>query len=100
MQKNIYRLSVILVLFQSHAAEYQFVSASPRLAGPERTKLGSVAVVATGEPAHYGFQKSPTDGSAAYRPLRVEGVDAVLETAVQDIRLQRTGSRDRSRVFT
>src|SRR2546425_12119081 len=58
MQKNIYHLSVILVLLQSHAAEFQFVSASAPLAGQERMKLGSVAVVASSEPAHYGFQKS------------------------------------------
>jgi len=199
MQKNIYQLSAILVLLHSHAAEYQFVSASAHLAGQERTKLGSVAVVATGEPAHYGFQKSKgrtgqaadaagtrahavmegglssgdalvavgsiawspvaavvgaisegtrkmapdalaeseadltdamvemanqsllrdrlvkvarekagrvmtirddqfvsKDRSANYRALRTEGVDAVLETTVQDIRLQRTGSRDSS----
>src|SRR2546425_12411817 len=58
MQKNIYHLSVILVLLQSHAAEFQFVSASAPLAVQERMKLGSVAVVATSAPAHYGFQKS------------------------------------------
>src|SRR6185369_918756 len=58
MRKNIYTLSIILLLFQSHAADYQFVSAAPRLAGPERMKLGTVAVVATREPARYGFQKS------------------------------------------
>src|SRR6266487_7212444 len=199
MQKNIYQLSAILVLLHSHAAEYQFVSASAHLAGQERTKLGSVAVVATGEPAHYGFQKSKgrtgqaadaagtrahavmegglssgdalvavgsiawspvaavvgaisegtrkmapdalaeseadltdamvemanqsllrdrlvkvarekagrvmtirddqfvsKDRSANYRALRIEGVDAVFETTVQDIRLQHTGSRDSS----
>src|SRR5216117_316127 len=58
MQKNIYQVSVILVLLQSHAAEYQFVSASPHLGVQERMKVQCVAVVATGEPAHYGFQKS------------------------------------------
>ena len=199
MQKNIYLLSVILVLLQSHAAEFQFVSASPHLAVQERMKVQCVAVVATGEPAHYGFQKSKgrtgqaadaagtrahavlegglssgdalvavgsivlspfaavvgaisdgtrkmapdalteseadlvsamaqmanqsllrdrlvkvarekagrvmtirddlfvsTDRSANYRALRIEGVDAVLETTVQNIRLQRTGSRESS----
>src|SRR5438093_5966847 len=199
MQKNIYQLSVILVLLQSHAAEFQFVSASPHLGVQERMKVQCVAVVATGEPAHYGFQKSKgrtgqaadaagtrahavlegglssgdalvavgsiawspvaavvgaisegtrkmapdalaeseadltdamvemtnqsllrdrlvkvarekagrvmticddlfvsTDRSANYRALRIEGVDAVLETTVQNIRLQRTGSRESS----
>src|SRR6266516_1854102 len=199
MQKNIYQLSVILVLLQSHAAEFQFVSSSAPLAGQERMKLGSVAVVATSDPAHYEFQKSKgragqagdgagtrahavlegglssgdalvavgsivwspvaavvgavsegtrkvapdalaesevdlvtamaqmanqsllrdrlvkvarekagrvmtirddlfeaKDRSADYRALRIEGVDAVLETTVKDIRLQRTGSRDSS----
>jgi hypothetical protein len=199
MQKSIYPLSIVLVLFQSHAAEYQFVSASPNLAGQERMKLESIAAVATSDPAHYGFQKSkgktgqaadgagtrahavlqhglssddsliavgsivwspvaavvgaisegtrkmapeamaeseaelrdamvemanqsllgdrlvkvarekagrvmsirddlsvPTDMPPDYRALRIEGVDAVLETSVQDIRLQRTGSRDSS----
>ncbi len=199
MQKNIYQLSVILVLLQSHAAEFQFVSDSPHLGVQERMKVQCVAVVATGEPAHYGFQKSKgrtgqaadaagtrahavmegglssgdalvavgsiawspvaavvgaisegtrkmapdalaeseadltdamvemanqsllrdrlvkvarekagrvmtirddqfvsKDRSANYRALRIEGVDAVLETTVKDIRLQRTGSRDSS----
>jgi len=63
MRKNFYTLSVILLLFQSHAAEYEFVSAAPRLAvanvaATERMKLGTVAVLAVGEPAQYGFQKS------------------------------------------
>src|SRR5437763_4318433 len=58
MQKKIYQLSVILVLLQSHAADFQFVSASPHLGVQERMKAQCVAVVATGEPAHYGFQKS------------------------------------------
>src|SRR2546428_887068 len=58
MRKNFYQLSVILVLLQSHAADYQFVSASAPLAGQERMKLESVAVVATSDPARYGFQKS------------------------------------------
>jgi hypothetical protein len=193
MQKKIYKLSVILVLLQCRAAEFQFVSSSPHLAAQERTKLGSVAVVATSNPAHYGFQKSKgktgyaADGAgngaravveggfasgdglvalgsialspfgavvgafsegtrklapsalaeaeaeltgamaqmasqsllrdqllrvarekagrivtirddmpAGDPPQRNEGADAVLETTVQDIRLQRTGSRDSS----
>src|SRR6266403_1905559 len=52
MQKNIYHLSVILVLMQSHAAEYQFVSASAPLAGRERMKVQCVGVVTTSDPAH------------------------------------------------
>src|SRR6266571_4078590 len=200
MRKNLYHLSIILLpLFQCNAGEYQFVSASPRLASQERMKLETVTVVATREPARYGFQKSkgktgyvadgagsgaravveggfgtgdglvalgsialspfaavvgafsegnrklapdalgeseadltqamvemarqsflrdqlvkgardragrvltvrddvlmPTASSADYRSLRTERVDAVLETTVKDIRLQRTGSRDSS----
>jgi len=200
MRKNLCHLSVILLpLFPCNAGEYQFVSASPRLASQERMKLETVAVIATSEPARYGFQKSkgrtgyvadgagngaravvesgfasgdglvalgsialspfgavvgalsegtrrlttdalaeseadlteamvematqsllrdqlvkvardragrvltirddvlmPTARSADYRSLRREGVHAVLETTVQDIRLQRTGSRDSS----
>src|SRR2546425_6996220 len=79
MQKNIYQLSVILVLLQSHAAEYQFVSASPHLAVQERMKVQCVAVVATGEPAHYGFQKSKgntgqvTDGAGTRAHAVLQG---------------------------
>jgi hypothetical protein len=200
MRKNLYYLSIILLpLFQCNAGEYQFVSASPRLASQERMKLETITVVATREPARYGFQKSkgktgyvadgagsgaravveggfgtgdgllalgsialspfgavvgafsegnrklapdalaeseadltealvemarqsflrdqlvkvardragrivtirddvsmPEDNAADYRPLHLGGVDAVLESTVQDIRLQRTGSRDSS----
>ena len=82
MQRNIYQLSVILVLLQSHAAEYQFVSASPHLAVQERMKVQCVAVVATGEPAHYGFQKSKGNtgqaadgaGHRAHRGLVIDDV--------------------------
>ena len=36
MQKTIFQLAVILLaLLESNAADYQFVSASPLLAGPE-----------------------------------------------------------------
>src|SRR5207247_4461376 len=50
MQKTIFQLAVILLaLLESNAADYQFVSASPLLAGPARAKLRSVAVVVTGE---------------------------------------------------
>jgi len=200
MRQNLYHLSIVLLtLFQCNAGEYQFVSASPRLASQDRMKLGTVAVIATSEPARYGFQKSkgktgyaadgagsaaqsvleggfgsgdglvalgslvvcpiavvvgavsggtrkvapdalaaseadllramaemanqslmrdrlvtvareqagrvmtihdeasvPTDMPTDYRALRIKGVDAVLETSVQDIRLRRTGSRDSS----
>src|SRR6266496_6413300 len=59
MRQNLYHLSIVLLtLFQCNAGEYQFVSASPRLASQDRMKLGTVAVIATSEPACYGFQKS------------------------------------------
>jgi len=79
MRKNFYTLSVILLLFQSHAAEYEFVSAAPRLAATERMKLGTVAVLAVGEPAQYGFQKSKgragtaADGAADGALAALEG---------------------------
>lgn len=58
MRTNVYQLWIVLLLVQSHAADYQFVSASPPLAAQRRMELRSVAVVATSEPAQYGFQKS------------------------------------------
>src|SRR6266705_1213204 len=79
MQKSIYQLSVILVLLQSQAAVYQFVSASSHFAIQERMKLETVTVVATREPARYGFQKSKgktgyvADGAGSGARAVVEG---------------------------
>jgi len=60
-----------------------------RLARVAREKAGRVMTIRDDLLA-------PTDGPANYRTLRGEGVDAVLETTVQELRLQRTGSRDSS----
>jgi hypothetical protein len=66
MRKIICQLLLIFLLaLQSNAAEYQFVSASPRLTSQERVKLGTVAVVATRESARYGFEKSKGRVSSA-----------------------------------
>jgi len=59
MKKTISQSSAfVLLVLRCHAAEYQFVANSPRLAEPERVKHESVAVVAATDPARYGFQKS------------------------------------------
>jgi len=79
---NLYRLSVILFpLLQSNAAEYQFVSASPRLARQERVQLQTVLVIASSEPARSGFDKSTgRRGSAAEGAG--DGARAVLEAGL------------------